>query len=392
MSHYLLWQGAIEALEQALSCPGQPSKCVTIPRSLDGRLQVTTLSTKKMDENKRTTNRRCLIEKDSPTWSIAECGVGQISSPIMSSRFITTKLDHNVSSADWVQSCLWWKLSLQALDICEFPFTAKQKDVCINPYHYKRVESPVLPPVLVPRHSEFAPGHSLLPYQQVVFGNILKTILTIILTAILTTIFGNNLAPGSSLLLQLLSFQCQDPSLAWETNIWNSGTPFSVCCFRLIVQMQYICWINHLPGARARYAPQRLLWPEWSWQQVRKNFPSSFLQFQAHHSQPPLATALPGLVSSKSWKHRLLRPLSWTTVSAGRSLYLRVSFLTGKHAILYWLCSLSWLEPQSGVSSLTVLTWSWNSAPSLLSPGEKYLLLLICSLLLSRWSTDDSHL
>ena len=39
--------------------------------------------------------------------------------------------------------------------------------ICINPYHYKRLESPVLPPVLVPRHSEFAPGHSLLPYQQV---------------------------------------------------------------------------------------------------------------------------------------------------------------------------------------------------------------------------------
>ena len=39
--------------------------------------------------------------------------------------------------------------------------------ICINPYHYKRVESPVLPPVLVPRHSEFAPGHSLLPYQQI---------------------------------------------------------------------------------------------------------------------------------------------------------------------------------------------------------------------------------
>ena len=110
-----------------------------------------------------------------------------------------------------------------------------------------------------------------------------------------------------------------------------------MCCFRLIVQMQYICWINHLPGARARYAPQRLFWPEWSWQQVRKNFSSSVLQFQAHHSQPPLATALPGLVSSKSWKHRLLRPLSRTTVSAGCSLYLRVSFLTGKHAaIVLW--------------------------------------------------------
>jgi len=35
-------KGAIEELEKALSCPGQPSKCVTIPRSLDGRLQVLT--------------------------------------------------------------------------------------------------------------------------------------------------------------------------------------------------------------------------------------------------------------------------------------------------------------------------------------------------------------
>jgi len=33
-------KGAVEELERALSCPGTPSKCVTIPRSLDGRLQV----------------------------------------------------------------------------------------------------------------------------------------------------------------------------------------------------------------------------------------------------------------------------------------------------------------------------------------------------------------
>lgn len=33
-------KGAVDELERALSCPGQISKCVTIPRSLDGRLQV----------------------------------------------------------------------------------------------------------------------------------------------------------------------------------------------------------------------------------------------------------------------------------------------------------------------------------------------------------------
>lgn len=33
-------KSAYEELVRALSFPGQPSKCVTIPRSLDGRLQV----------------------------------------------------------------------------------------------------------------------------------------------------------------------------------------------------------------------------------------------------------------------------------------------------------------------------------------------------------------
>jgi len=31
---------------------------------------------------------------------------------------------------------------LKALEICQAPFSAKQKEICINPYHYKRVESP----------------------------------------------------------------------------------------------------------------------------------------------------------------------------------------------------------------------------------------------------------
>ncbi|KAL7730788.1 hypothetical protein ACLKA6_003557 [Drosophila palustris] len=108
--------GAIEELERALSCPGQPSKCVTIPRSLDGRLQVS--------------HRK--------------------------------SLPHVIYCRVWRWPDLQSHHELKPLELCQYPFGSKQKEVCINPYHYKRVESPVLPPVLVPRHSEYAPGHSML--------------------------------------------------------------------------------------------------------------------------------------------------------------------------------------------------------------------------------------
>ncbi|XP_077519307.1 mothers against decapentaplegic homolog 1 isoform X2 [Amblyomma americanum] len=117
-------KGAIEDLEKALSCPGQPSKCVTIPRSLDGRLQVS--------------HRK--------------------------------GLPHVIYCRVWRWPDLQSHHELKPLECCEYPFSAKQKEVCINPYHYKRVESPVLPPVLVPRHSEYPPGgHAMIPsvYQQV---------------------------------------------------------------------------------------------------------------------------------------------------------------------------------------------------------------------------------
>ncbi|KAK2170388.1 hypothetical protein LSH36_3g22069 [Paralvinella palmiformis] len=112
-------KGALEDLEKALSNPGIPSKCVTIPRSLDGRLQVS--------------HRK--------------------------------GLPHVIYCRVWRWPDLQSHHELKPLDICDYPFSAKQKEVCINPYHYKRVESPVLPPVLVPRYSEYPSG--LAPFQQV---------------------------------------------------------------------------------------------------------------------------------------------------------------------------------------------------------------------------------
>jgi len=115
-------KGALEDLEKALSCKDPQTKCVTIQRSLDGRLQVS--------------HRK--------------------------------GLPHVIYCRVWRWPDLQSHHELKPLDSCEYPFSAKQKEVCINPYHYRRVESPVLPPVLVPRYSEY-PAHSAVPppFQQI---------------------------------------------------------------------------------------------------------------------------------------------------------------------------------------------------------------------------------
>jgi len=89
-------KGALEDLERALSNPGAPSKCVTLPRSLDGRLQVS--------------HRK--------------------------------GLPHVIYCRVWRWPDLQSHHELKALESCEYPYSAKQKEVCINPYHYQRVESP----------------------------------------------------------------------------------------------------------------------------------------------------------------------------------------------------------------------------------------------------------
>jgi len=71
-------------------------KCVTIPRSLDGRLQVS--------------HRK--------------------------------GLPHVIYCRVWRWPDLQSHHELKALDCCEFAFGSKQKDICINPYHYRRVETP----------------------------------------------------------------------------------------------------------------------------------------------------------------------------------------------------------------------------------------------------------
>ena len=89
-------RGSLEELEKALSQPNSPTKCVTIPRSLDGRLQVS--------------HRK--------------------------------GLPHVIYCRVWRWPDLQTHHELKPLDLCEFAYSRNKKEVCINPYHYMRVETP----------------------------------------------------------------------------------------------------------------------------------------------------------------------------------------------------------------------------------------------------------
>uniref|UniRef100_A0AAZ3QA02 Mothers against decapentaplegic homolog n=1 Tax=Oncorhynchus tshawytscha TaxID=74940 RepID=A0AAZ3QA02_ONCTS len=63
-------------------------------------------------------------------------------------------LPHVIYSRLWRWPDLQSPHELRAIELCEFAFHTKKDEVCVNPYHYQRVETPILPPVLVPRHTE----------------------------------------------------------------------------------------------------------------------------------------------------------------------------------------------------------------------------------------------
>ncbi|KAL3886415.1 hypothetical protein ACJMK2_026412 [Sinanodonta woodiana] len=100
--------GGLDELEKAITTQDGSTKCITIPRSLDGRLQVS--------------HRK--------------------------------GLPHVIYCRLWRWPDLQNHQELRAIDTCEYAFHLKRDEVCVNPYHYTRIEAPVLPPVLVPRHTD----------------------------------------------------------------------------------------------------------------------------------------------------------------------------------------------------------------------------------------------
>ncbi|XP_030670488.1 mothers against decapentaplegic homolog 3 isoform X2 [Nomascus leucogenys] len=92
--------GQLDELEKAITTQNVNTKCITIPRSLDGRLQVS--------------HRK--------------------------------GLPHVIYCRLWRWPDLHSHHELRAMELCEFAFNMKKDEVCVNPYHYQRVETPETPP------------------------------------------------------------------------------------------------------------------------------------------------------------------------------------------------------------------------------------------------------
>ncbi|XP_019869462.1 mothers against decapentaplegic homolog 3 [Aethina tumida] len=101
--------GALEELERAISSQNHNTKCVTIPR----------------------------VRPNAELGSIQQQRKG---------------LPHVIYCRLWRWPELQSHHELRPLDNCEFAYSMKKEEVCINPYHYTRIESPALPAILVPRH------------------------------------------------------------------------------------------------------------------------------------------------------------------------------------------------------------------------------------------------
>lgn len=119
----MFYIGAIEEFERVLAYPDPCSKCITIPRSLDGRLQI-------------------LHRKGLP--HVIYCRIY---------RWPDLQSQHE----------------LRPIANCSYSFTFKRSEICINPYHYERAEMSTPLPQSYPRlqsnYLEYSPDHSVMPYQ-----------------------------------------------------------------------------------------------------------------------------------------------------------------------------------------------------------------------------------
>ncbi|XP_015155930.1 mothers against decapentaplegic homolog 2 isoform X3 [Gallus gallus] len=130
--------GQLDELEKAITTQNCNTKCVTIPSTCS---EIWGLSTPNTIDQWETSGLYSFSEQ---TRSLD--GRLQVSH--------RKGLPHVIYCRLWRWPDLHSHHELKAIENCEYAFNLKKDEVCVNPYHYQRVETPVLPPVLVPRHTE----------------------------------------------------------------------------------------------------------------------------------------------------------------------------------------------------------------------------------------------
>ena len=95
--------GGLDELEKSVTTADPTTQCIKIPRSLDGRLQV---SHKK-------------------------------------------GLPHFIYCQLWRWPDLKSPQELKPIDTCEYAFSLRRDEVCVNPYHYTRIEFQSMPPIIM---------------------------------------------------------------------------------------------------------------------------------------------------------------------------------------------------------------------------------------------------
>ncbi|KAM4720009.1 mothers against decapentaplegic homolog 2 isoform 2-T2 [Anableps anableps] len=130
--------GQLDELEKAISTQNSNTKCVTIPSNCS---ELWGLGSGHTIEQWDSTGMYGY-----PDHSRSLDGRLQVSH--------RKGLPHVIYCRLWRWPDLHSHHELRAIDTCQYAFNLKKDEVCVNPYHYQRVETPVLPPVLVPRHTE----------------------------------------------------------------------------------------------------------------------------------------------------------------------------------------------------------------------------------------------
>ncbi|XP_023692381.1 mothers against decapentaplegic homolog 2-like isoform X1 [Paramormyrops kingsleyae] len=134
--------GQLDELEKAITTQNSNTKCVTIPSNWSEMWGLSTSNT---------------IEQ----WEASGLHSYPDQTRSLDGRLQVSHrkgLPHVIYCRLWRWPDLHSHHELRAVEACQYAFNLKKDEVCVNPYHYQRVETPVLPPVLVPRHSEILAG------------------------------------------------------------------------------------------------------------------------------------------------------------------------------------------------------------------------------------------